>query len=74
MLLNRLNIFFRNWECVALSGFPIKGRVRSGKLTDAKTLSSRGTGDSEDVPIEHIQNFIQHLINIFSKYLNKEPL
>jgi hypothetical protein len=29
---------------------------------------------SEDVPVEHIQNFVQHSIDVFPKCLNKEPL
>ncbi|KAI9265331.1 hypothetical protein EDC94DRAFT_517029 [Helicostylum pulchrum] len=27
-----------------------------------------------DVPVERIQNFIQHSIDVFPKFLNKEPL
>ncbi|KAI9362619.1 hypothetical protein BD770DRAFT_226528 [Pilaira anomala] len=29
---------------------------------------------SMDVPVKHIQNFVQHSIDVFPKCLNKEPL
>lgn len=51
----------------------LNDRVRREKLKDTETLSSRIEG-SEDVPVEHIQNFIHHSINVISKCLNKEPL
>ncbi|KAG1568890.1 hypothetical protein G6F50_006877 [Rhizopus delemar] len=41
----------------------LKDRVKRGKLTDAETLSSRIIEGSEDVSVEHLQNFIQHSIN-----------
>lgn len=52
----------------------LKDRVKRGKLTDTETLSSRIIEGSEDVPVEHLQNFIQHSINVLSKCSNKEPL
>jgi transposase len=52
----------------------LKDRVKRGKLTDAETLSSRIIEGSEDVSVEHLQNFIQHSINVISNYLNKKPL
>lgn len=52
----------------------LKDRVRREKLTDTETLSSRVIEGSEDVPVEDIQNFIQHSINVIPKWLNKEPL
>ena len=52
----------------------LKERVRREKLKDTETLSSRIIGGSEDVPVEHIQKFIQHSINVIPKCLNKEPL
>lgn len=52
----------------------LKDRVRRTPLTSAETLSSRITEGSEDIPVEHLQNFIQHSIECFPKCLNKEPL
>ena len=52
----------------------LKDRVRRGKLNDVEDLTSRIIEGSEDVPVEHLQNFIQHSINCFPKCLNKEPL
>ncbi|ORE17491.1 hypothetical protein BCV71DRAFT_181375, partial [Rhizopus microsporus] len=51
-----------------------KDRIRRSELIDAETLSSRVIEGSEDVPVEHIQNFIQHSIDVFPKCVNKEPL
>ena len=39
-----------------------------------ETLTSRVIEGSEDVPVDHLQNFIQHFVNCFFKCLNKEPL
>ncbi|ORE19986.1 hypothetical protein BCV71DRAFT_176693, partial [Rhizopus microsporus] len=50
----------------------LKDRVRREKLIDTETLSSRVIEGSEDIPVEHIQNFIQHSINVIPKCLNKE--
>ncbi|PHZ15180.1 uncharacterized protein RHIMIDRAFT_271661 [Rhizopus microsporus ATCC 52813] len=52
----------------------LKERVKREKLTDTETLSSRITEGSEDVPVEHLQNFVQHSIDVNSKCLNKEGL
>ncbi|KAG1626021.1 hypothetical protein G6F44_012543 [Rhizopus delemar] len=52
----------------------LKDRVKRGKLTDAETLSSGIIEGSEDIPVEHLQSFIQHSINVIPKCLNKEPL
>lgn len=52
----------------------LKDRVRRGKLTDVETITSRFIEGSEDVPVGHLQNFIQHSINCFPKCLNKESL
>ncbi|KAI8875902.1 hypothetical protein K501DRAFT_299141 [Backusella circina FSU 941] len=48
--------------------------VRRGKLTDIETLASRITEGSEDAPVEHLQNFIQHSIDCFPECLNKKSL
>ncbi|CEP13779.1 hypothetical protein [Parasitella parasitica] len=52
----------------------LKDRVKRTALTTAETLNSRIIEGSEDVPVEHLQNFIQHSIDCFPKCLNKEPL
>lgn len=52
----------------------LKDRVRREKLKDTETFSSRIIEGSEDVPVEHIENFIQHSISVIPKCLNKEPL
>ena len=52
----------------------LKDRVKRDKLSDVETLTSRVIEGSKDVPIEHLQNFIQHSIDIFPKCLNKKPL
>ncbi|KAI8878242.1 hypothetical protein K501DRAFT_277712 [Backusella circina FSU 941] len=52
----------------------LKDIVKRGKRNDVDTLTSRVIEGSEDVSIEHLQNFIQHSIDIFPKCLNKEPL
>ncbi|ORE19288.1 hypothetical protein BCV71DRAFT_177963, partial [Rhizopus microsporus] len=51
-----------------------KDRVRRSELTNPETLSSRVTEDSGAVSVEHIQNFIQHSIDVSLKGLNKEYL
>jgi hypothetical protein len=52
----------------------LKDRVKRGSLTIAETLNSRISDGREDVPVEHLQNFIQHSIDCLPKCLNKEPL
>ena len=52
----------------------LKDRVKRGELTDVETLTTRIIEGSEDVPVEHLQNFIQRSINAFPKCINKEPL
>ncbi|KAK4515513.1 TPT domain-containing protein [Mucor velutinosus] len=52
----------------------LKDRVRRGKLNNVETLTSRIIEGSEDIPVEHLQHFIQHSIDCFPKCLNKEPL
>ena len=52
----------------------MKDRVRRSKLTDVETLTSRAIEGCEEVPVEHLQNFIQYSTNCFSTCLNKEPL
>lgn len=52
----------------------LKDRVKRSKLSDVETLTSRVIKGSEDVPVEHLQNFIQHSINVFTKCINKEAL
>ena len=49
----------------------LKDRVRRTRLTDLETLITRIIEGSSDVPIEHLQSFIQHSINAFPKCLNK---
>ena len=49
-------------------------RVKRGKLSDVETLTFKVIEGSKDVPIENLQNFIQHSIDIFPERLNKEPL
>ncbi|KAI8885086.1 hypothetical protein K501DRAFT_180799, partial [Backusella circina FSU 941] len=51
-----------------------KNRVRRGELTDTETLFSRVIEGNKDIPVKHIQNFVQHSIDVFPKCLNKEPL
>lgn len=46
-----------------------KDRARRSKLTNAETLSSRATEGSRVVPVEYIQDFIQHSIDVSSKML-----
>jgi hypothetical protein len=43
----------------------LKDRVKRGKPSDMEALSSRVIEGSQDAPIEHLQNFIQHPIDIF---------
>ena len=52
----------------------LKDKVRRGKLSNLETLTTRITEGCHDVPIEHLQNFIQQSINAFPKWLNKELL
>ncbi|KAG1082941.1 hypothetical protein G6F42_022387 [Rhizopus arrhizus] len=52
----------------------LKDKVRRTPLTSAETLSSRITEGDENVPFEHLQNFVQHSIDYFPRCLNKEPL
>ncbi|KAI8890717.1 hypothetical protein K501DRAFT_168043 [Backusella circina FSU 941] len=52
----------------------LKNRVRKGKPNNVETLTLRIIEGSEDVPVEHLQNFIQHSIDCFPNCLNKEPL
>lgn len=52
----------------------LKDRVKRGKLKDVEILSSRAIEGSKGDPVERLQNFIQHSINCFLKYLNKELL
>lgn len=52
----------------------LKGRVKRYELISAKTLPSRVIEGSEDVSVEHIQDFIQYSIDVFPKCFNKEPL
>ncbi|KAI8882916.1 hypothetical protein K501DRAFT_185562 [Backusella circina FSU 941] len=47
----------------------LKDRVRRNKSNDVEDLTSRIIEGSEDVPVEHLQNFIQHSINFFPKCL-----
>lgn len=51
-----------------------KDRINKSELIDAEILCSRVLEDSEDIPVEHMQNFIQHSIDVFPKCLNKEPV
>jgi transposase len=52
----------------------LKDRIRRSKLANAEILSSRVTEGSGAVPVEHIQDFIQHSIDVSPKWLNKEQL
>ncbi|GAA5808167.1 hypothetical protein MFLAVUS_001551 [Mucor flavus] len=52
----------------------LKNRVKRGKISDVETLTAMAIEGSKDVPIEHLQNFIQHSIDIFPKCLNKKSL
>ncbi|KAL7327050.1 hypothetical protein PS15p_212328 [Mucor circinelloides] len=52
----------------------LKDHVRRTLLTATGSLTLGIIGGSENVPLERIQNFIQHSINVFPKCLNKEPL
>ncbi|KAI8098209.1 uncharacterized protein B0P05DRAFT_454462, partial [Gilbertella persicaria] len=52
----------------------IKAKVRRTKLSNIETLASRITEASEAVPIVHLENIIQHLVNQFERCQNKMPL
>ncbi|KAI8079258.1 hypothetical protein BDF21DRAFT_340610, partial [Thamnidium elegans] len=49
----------------------LKGRIRRNELANAETLFSRVTEGSGAVPVEHIQDFIQHSADVSPKCLNK---
>ncbi|KAI8644587.1 hypothetical protein BD408DRAFT_340254, partial [Parasitella parasitica] len=51
-----------------------KDRIRKSKLKDVENLTSRVIEGSEDVPIEYLQDFIQHSVHHFPKCLNNESL
>jgi hypothetical protein len=52
----------------------LKDKGRRGKLNTVETRTSRIIEGSEDVLLEHLQNFIQHSIDCFPNCFNKEPL
>ncbi|RCI04056.1 hypothetical protein CU098_003949 [Rhizopus stolonifer] len=49
----------------------LKDKVGQNKLNDIKMLFSRIIGASKAVPIDHLQNIIQHSINQFGNCRNK---
>ncbi|EIE88315.1 hypothetical protein RO3G_13026 [Rhizopus delemar RA 99-880] len=52
----------------------LKSKVKRTKLSDIETLRSRIIEASEAIPVEHLQNFIQHSVNQFGNCLNKNPI
>lgn len=63
----KLNLIEMFWKVLA-------DHVRRTFLTATESLTLRIIEGSETVPLERIQSFIQHSINVFPKCLNKEPL
>ncbi|KAG1091888.1 hypothetical protein G6F42_019328 [Rhizopus arrhizus] len=59
---------------IEMSWKVLKDHVRRTLLTATESLTLRIVEGSKNVPLECIQNFIQHSINVFPKCLNKEPL
>ncbi|KAG2209301.1 hypothetical protein INT46_003970 [Mucor plumbeus] len=52
----------------------VKSKVKRHSLKNTETLTSRIVESCEEVPLHHLQNFIQHSVKQFDKCLNKEPL
>lgn len=71
-----LYVLFYSPEPISIEKFwkVSKDRVGRGELTGTETLFPRVTEISEDILVEHIQNFVQYSIDVFPKCLDKEPL
>ncbi|KAG0742553.1 hypothetical protein G6F57_006409 [Rhizopus arrhizus] len=52
----------------------LKRKVKRSKFTDAETLTFRVTEASENVPVEHLHNFVQHSVDQFESCLNRYPI
>ncbi|KAI7899928.1 uncharacterized protein BX663DRAFT_537403 [Cokeromyces recurvatus] len=52
----------------------IKRIVRREKLKDTETLQERIVGAANEVPIQHLENIIQHSKNQFDNCLNHIPI
>ncbi|KAI8079134.1 hypothetical protein BDF21DRAFT_327968, partial [Thamnidium elegans] len=52
----------------------VKSKVKRHSLKDTKTLTSRTVESCEKVPLQHLQNCIQHSVKQFDKCLNREPI
>ncbi|KAG2195432.1 hypothetical protein INT46_008465 [Mucor plumbeus] len=52
----------------------VKSKVKRHSLKDTETLTSRIVESCEEVPLQHLQNCIQHSVKQFDKCLNKEPI
>ncbi|KAG1470052.1 hypothetical protein G6F56_002901 [Rhizopus delemar] len=52
----------------------VKSKVKRYALKDTETLTSRIIEACEEVPLQHLQNCVQHSVNMFEKCLNKEPI
>lgn len=52
----------------------LKEYVKREKLQGNKTLTSRMMDACEQVPLQNIQNYVQHSINTFPKCINKLPI
>lgn len=52
----------------------MKAQLKREKLLRSETLTQRIKEAANSVPLEYIQNSIQHSVNCFSNCLNKDPL
>jgi transposase len=52
----------------------LKGKVKRSKFTNTDSLTSRIIEAIENVPAEHLHNFVQHSVNQFENCLNKLPI
>jgi transposase len=52
----------------------VKSKVKRYASKDTETLTSRIIESCEEVPLQHLQNCVQHSVNLFGKCLNKEPI
>ncbi|KAG1138409.1 hypothetical protein G6F37_010538 [Rhizopus arrhizus] len=52
----------------------VKSKVKRYALKDTETLTSRIIESCEEVPLQHLQNCVQHSVKLFDKCLNKEPI
>jgi transposase len=52
----------------------VKRKVRRQKLKDTETLQERIVDTANEVPIQHLENTIQHSKNQFDNCLNHIPI